>query len=256
MDVVREFANRHGITFPMLSDPDSAIIRTFGLFNETVEPGTRDYGIPHPALLFVDRTGRVIRKYMEERYYHRRALASILADDGEDIPLQMVGHVDHQHVAVRALTLQQEVYPGNRFGLLVDIEPKSGVHVYAPEAEPVYRSLTLRIDAQPYLVADAPVYPEPDGSWISPLNEQVPVYTRSTRVRVEVALGPRHELKPVLDAGGTLEVTGTLSFQACSETVCWAPQDVAVKWALTLLPPDLERSPEPLRRERLMQRNG
>jgi hypothetical protein len=240
----------------MLSDPDSAIIRAFGLFNETIERGTRDYGIPHPALLFVDRTERVIRKYMEERYYNRRSLATILADEGEEIPLQTVWQVDHEQVAVRALTLQQEVYPGNRFALMVDVEPKPGVHVYARGAGPDYRPLTLSMDARPYLAVDEPVYPAPDGTWTSPLDEQVPVYTRRTRVRVEVALGTRQELKPVYDTGGTMELTGILSFQACSETVCWAPQDVAVKWALTLLPPDLERSSEPLRRERLLQHHG
>ena len=68
----------------------------------------------------------------------------------------------------------------------------------------------------------------------------------SVRIRVEAALGTRQEMKPVYDAGGTLEVAGVLSFQACSETVCWPPQDVAVTWALRLLPPDLDRSPEPL----------
>jgi hypothetical protein len=254
--MLREFADRRRITYPMLSDSDSSIIRSFGLFNETIEPGTRDYGIPHPALLFVDRTGRVLRKYMEERYYHRRTLATILADDGEAVAPQTVGQADHEHVAVRALTLQREVYPGNRFALMVDVEPKPGVHVYAPGTGPDYRPLTLRIDAKPYLTAYAPVYPMPDGTWTSPLDERVPVYTRPTRVRVEVALGTRQELKPVYDAGGRLELTGILSFQACSETVCWAPEDIPVTWALALLPPDLERSPEPLRREQLLPRSG
>jgi hypothetical protein len=256
VDVLREFADRRRITYPMLSDSESSIIRSFGLFNETIEPGTRDYGIPYPGLFFVDRTGKVLRKYMEERYYHRRALATILADDGIAVPLQTVGQADHEHVAVRALTLQREVYPGNRFALMVDVELKPGVHVYAPGTGPDYRPLTLRIDAKPYLTADDPVYPMPDGTWTSPLDERVPVYTRPTRVRVEVALGTRQELKPVYDAGGKLELTGILSFQACSETVCWAPEDIPVTWALALLPPDLERSPEPLRREQLLPRSG
>lgn len=39
VDVLREFANRRGITYPMLSDPDSAIIRAFGLINEEVTDG-------------------------------------------------------------------------------------------------------------------------------------------------------------------------------------------------------------------------
>ncbi len=240
----------------MLSDADSSIIRAFGLFNETVAPGTRDYGIPHPALFFVDRSGTVLRKYMEERYYHRRALATILADDGEAVALQTVGQAGDEHVTVRALTLQREVYPGNRFALMAEVSPKPGVHVYAPGASPDYRSLALRIDTRPSLTAYEPAYPMPDGTWLSPLDERVPVYTRPTRVRVEVALGTRQELKPVYDAGGMLEVTGVLSFQACSETVCWAPQDIPVIWALALLPPDLERSPEPLRREQSLSRGS
>ena len=240
----------------MLSDPDSSIIRSFALFNETVQPGTRDYGIPHPALFFVDRAGTVLRKYMEERYYHRRTLATILADDSEAVALQTVGQGDGEHVTVRALTLQREVYPGNRFALMVDVEPKPGVHIYATGAGPDYRSLTLRIDAKPYLTVYEPVYPVPDGTWTSPLDEQIPVYTGPARLRIEVALGTRQELKPVYDAGGMLEVTGIISFQACSETVCWAPQDIPVTWAVTLLPPDLERSPEPLRREQSPPRTG
>ncbi len=256
VDVLREFADRRGITYPMLSDPDSTIIRAFGLFNEKIEPGTRDYGVPRPAIFFVDRAGRVIRKYMEERYYHRRALATILAEDGEPVDLQTVWQVDGEQVAVRALTLQREVYPGNRFALMVEVEPRPGLHVYAPGAGAEYRPLALRVHPQPYLAVDEPVYPPPDGLWTSPLEERVPVYTRRARVREEVVLGTRQELKPVYDAGGMLKVTGILSFQACSETACWPPVDVPVTWTLTLLPPDLERPPEPLQRERLKQRNG
>ena len=256
VDVLREFADCRGITYPILSDPDSAIIRAFGLLNEEIEPGTRDYGVPYPAIFFVDRAGRVVRKYMEERYYHRRALATILADEGELVDLQTVWQVDGEQVTIRALTLQREVYPGNRLALMVEVEPRPGVHVYAPGGGADYRPLTLRVHSQPYLTSDEPVYPAPDGTWTSPLEGRVPVYTRRVRIRLEVALGTRQELKPVYDAGGTVEVAGILSFQACSETLCWPPQDVTVTWALRLLPPDLDRSPEPLQRERLKQRKG
>lgn len=256
MEVLREFANRRGISYPMLSDPDSAIIRAFGLLNETIEPGTRDYGVPHPAIFFVDRSGIVVRKYMEEQYYHRRALATILADDGEPADLQTVWQADDEQVAIRALALQREVYPGNRFALMVEVVPRPGLHIYAPGAGADYRPLALRVHALPYLTMFEPIYPTPDGTWTSPLDEQVPVYTRAARVRVEVALGRRQELKPVYDAGSLLEVTGVLSFQACSDTVCWSPRDVPVTWPLALLPPDLERSPESLRRETLIQRKG
>src|SRR5713226_5740324 len=138
----------------MLSDPDSIIIRAFGLLNETIEPGTRDYGVPHPAIFFVDRASRVIRKYMEGRYYHRRAFATILADEGEPADLHTLWQVEREQVAIRALTLQREVYPGNRFALIVEVEPKPGLHVYAPGAGADYRPLGLRLHPEPYLAVD------------------------------------------------------------------------------------------------------
>ena len=40
-DVLRAFAAKHGITFPLLSDSGSAIIRRYGLLNTSVAPGDR-----------------------------------------------------------------------------------------------------------------------------------------------------------------------------------------------------------------------
>jgi peroxiredoxin len=45
--VLKNFADRQHITFPLLSDPESKIIRAFDILNETVAPGTAFYGIPN-----------------------------------------------------------------------------------------------------------------------------------------------------------------------------------------------------------------
>jgi predicted dithiol-disulfide oxidoreductase (DUF899 family) len=47
--VLKSFAERRGITFPLLSDPESKIIRDFGIFNEQSQKGTIQYGIPYPG---------------------------------------------------------------------------------------------------------------------------------------------------------------------------------------------------------------
>ncbi len=84
VEVLRDFAQRRGITYPLLADPHTVIIRRFGLFNEAIPPGDRAYGVPHPALLFVDPSGIVTRKYAEEKYFHRRTFATILAERRSD----------------------------------------------------------------------------------------------------------------------------------------------------------------------------
>ena len=50
-EILRGFADKHGIGFPLLSDHDSAVIRRFGIFNTNIAPGLRAHGVPHPVEL-------------------------------------------------------------------------------------------------------------------------------------------------------------------------------------------------------------
>jgi len=76
--VLKSFADRRHITFPLLSDPESKIIRAFGILNEQIAEGTPQYGIPHPGTYIVDRAGRVTAKYFEDDYTQRYMSAEIL----------------------------------------------------------------------------------------------------------------------------------------------------------------------------------
>ena len=48
-----------GITFPLLSDEGSKVIRSFGILNEEVPAGTQFAGIPYPGTFMVDPSGHV-----------------------------------------------------------------------------------------------------------------------------------------------------------------------------------------------------
>jgi peroxiredoxin len=75
---LKSFADRQHITYPLLSDPDSKIIRTYNILNEAVKPGTPTYGIPYPGVYVVDAQGRVVSKYFEDDYRERVSTAEIL----------------------------------------------------------------------------------------------------------------------------------------------------------------------------------
>jgi hypothetical protein len=76
---LKSFADRQRITYPLLSDPDSKIIRAFKILNETTKQGTPTYGIPYPGVYVVDAQGRVVSKYFEDDYKDRVSTADILA---------------------------------------------------------------------------------------------------------------------------------------------------------------------------------
>jgi alkyl hydroperoxide reductase subunit AhpC len=50
--VLAHFADRKGIGYSLLSDPESAAIRAFGLLNDNIEPGSPAYGIAFPGMFW------------------------------------------------------------------------------------------------------------------------------------------------------------------------------------------------------------
>src|SRR5271168_2406417 len=76
--VLKNFADRQHITFPLLSDPDSKIIRAFDILNETVPKDTPTYGIPYPGTYILDTQGRVAGKYFEDDFRERTSASDIL----------------------------------------------------------------------------------------------------------------------------------------------------------------------------------
>ncbi|MBA2260473.1 MAG: peroxiredoxin family protein, partial [Acidobacteria bacterium] len=85
-ETLKQFAQSRQITFPLISDPDSAIIRRFGLLNEQQDRQSRTYGVPHPGTFIVDRKGVVSARFFEDAYQERYTAATILATRGAAPP--------------------------------------------------------------------------------------------------------------------------------------------------------------------------
>ncbi len=63
------FAERRGIVFSLLSDPDSALIDAYGVRDPLYGEGHRAKGVPYPITLVVDETGVVRAKLFHEAGY-------------------------------------------------------------------------------------------------------------------------------------------------------------------------------------------
>jgi len=64
------------VDYPLLSDPDHAVIDRYGLRNQE-DP--RDRPIPHPTVLVLDEEGTVRWKFIEQNYRVRPTNDDILA---------------------------------------------------------------------------------------------------------------------------------------------------------------------------------
>jgi hypothetical protein len=239
VETLERFSASRGITFPLVSDPGSLIIRRYGLLNDTIDRANRAYGVPHPGTLIVDRRGVVVSRFFEDAYQERNTAASVLTRLGMAASgLTVSGRA--QHLAVDAAISDAIVAPGERVTIVLDIRPRRGIHVYAP-GKHSYQVVRLVVDPQPWLRVQPTQYPESEIYHFKPLDERVEVFTRPFRLSTDVTILATPEVQKLLAGRESLSLSGALDYQACDDKVCFNPDRVPVSFVLKLKA--LDRNP-------------
>jgi hypothetical protein len=231
-ETLKKFADSRAITFPLISDPGSAIIRRYGLLNETVDPKSRSYGIPHPGTFILDRKGVVTSRFFEDAYQERYTAATILSTIGKG-PAAGAMTASTPHLELKASISDTIAAPGERLSIVADVTPGRGMHVYAP-GKHTYQVVRLEIDPQPWLKVQPAVYPASEIYHFKPLDERVEVFIKPFRIRRDVTLLATQEAQKLLGAMTTALITGALEYQACDDKVCFNPARVPVSFTVTL----------------------
>ncbi len=239
--VLRAFADRMGgFRYPLLSDPDSKIIRDFGIFNRKVPRKHTWYGICYPGTFIVDQNGVVQSKFFEDHHMQRITAESILVKKyGADGIKRMEAKTDH--LTLSASVAQEVVRPGNRFTVMVDVDLKKAMHVYAPEVQN-YRPVSLTFEKQELLYFHKPDFPRPEKLLLAAIKETVPVYKDRVRVLQDVTVSHRYRDK-------SITLSGKFEYQACDDKACYLPASVPVTMTVEVIPYDTKRVPRELRIE-------
>lgn len=233
---IKEFAARHSIPYPILSDGDAAIIRRFGLvdrtFNATGDLVGKD--IPYAGTFLADAQGVVRDRFFEQAAENRRTTASILVLQGERGSGGQEVRADH--FTLRTSSSNAEVVPGQRFTLVLDFELKPKHHAYAPGVKG-YRPLELSLDPDPLFEVHDTRYPPAQTYYFAPLKETVPVFEGRFRVLKDVTAtlsGALPRFKEANEVAATL--TGSLRYQVCSDVVCYPPGALPLRFSVRIRP--------------------
>lgn len=246
--ILAAFAARRQISFPLLSDPGSAVITRFGLLNPAYPPGDLAHGVPYPGTFVTDASGVVTARFFEAAYARRRTAASILAEAG-DTPKALEPEIRSRAFTLRVSQSNRAAAPGQRLTLVLDFEMMPKMHAYAPGVTG-YRALALKLEPQPLVTFHETVLPPSRPYLFAPLQETVPVFEGRFRVTRDVSLAGGRELAEALKAPDPrLEIRGSLEYQACSDVLCLPPASLPLRFTVELLALDRERSPQAIQHQ-------
>jgi len=225
-----EFSQHHGITWPLLSDMGSKVIRRFGILNHHV---ARDhvpyYGIPFPGTYIIDEDGIVIEKLFN-RHYAGRSSPELMIDSalgeillGEDEPSTKVGNDDVQVSATfhgGDGTIKNSVVRQ----LVVRFELAEGLHIYD---EPVPDGMvSTRIEVTgPSGVRTGELFKPPTHPLsLSDLGIELNVWEGQVDFALPVWIDDRISGVTREHAMSDVPLTITIKYQACDDRVCRIPQ--------------------------------
>ena len=245
--ILKEFSDRKSITYPMLSDTNSKIIRAFGILN----PEGKGFaaGIPYPGIYYISPDGVIQKRYFESQYSDRFTPNDIYSDIFGISPLtgSVTAPIVGKHVTVKLSQSDVTVGAGNRLRLMIQIEPATHVHVYAPGAEKDgYKVVNLEMKPSADYRSEPLHYPASTFLAFPELKETVPVYSKSTVLSEDVVVTASKAFNASIGTGKDLQINGTLLYQACDDHQCFLPVEQPVSWMIHVQPFDLMRSPDGL----------
>ncbi len=238
--VLEDFAKRREITYPLLSDPDSSIIRSFGILNESAPKNTPFFGVPYPGTFIVSPAGVVTAKYFAPDYRERDTAAEILVRQFGISGDAQRSTAETKHLKVIASASAEAERPGQRVALVLDLELKPKMHIYAPGVAN-YLPVQWSLESNPQFTAGDVEYPKARVIQLPVIDEKVPVYTDHVRLIRDITVSQ--------NASTPLVVKGSLAYQACDDTQCYIPAKIPLEWTLQVEPLDRERVPAALQRK-------
>jgi hypothetical protein len=246
--VLQNFARRTGVKLTLLSDPQSKAIRAFGILNETIPKDHQFFGIPNPGDYLVDENGVVKAKFFEEKYADRYTAGEILVRTlGADASGPRT-QTDTDHLTLTAAASDEILRGGNRLALVVEVDLKAMMHVYAPGVEG-YIPIEWNMEEASGITSYAVEYPGSEMLHLPAIDETVPVYQGRFKMVRDVMIGQPKEIEHLLNERGELLVKGSFRYQACDDKICYLPKTVPLEWTFRIEEHDRTRAPEEMRRK-------
>lgn len=235
-EILKGFADRKGITYPLLSDAGSKVIRSFGIFNESIPNDRGSYGVPHPGQYIVNPQGVVQAKYFEDAYAERVTASSMLTRFFNKSP-DAVGQAETDELTMSWSISNQSARSGQHLTLILDVQLKDKMHVYAPGVEDFIPVAWTLSESNLYTGAAAE-FPEPEVLELKAIGKKAPVYHQSFRIIQDITIAGNKTLTQGLgnlrEQDRPLEIAGTFSYQACDDQVCFFPQKIPVSITVTI----------------------
>ncbi len=229
VDVLGRFADKFGITYPLLSDADAEAIRAFGLLNTSMAEDHEHYGLPRPGTYLIGEDGRVFGKTFYEGHNVRDAISDVLRDDFGVAHAQTgpAATANRPNARVTASFASSTIRRAQSLTLTVEVDVAAGKRICGPPGANGCAPLDVRLESGDAITLLGVRYPDADGA-------TAPAYEGKVVVKA-TCLGVNEDRDE--EVGLTVRVT----YQARDDETLYTPEEAAIPLSLYFVPHDWQR---------------
>lgn len=235
--MLRSFAAKHDISYPLLSDEGSAVIRDLGLYNEHLEqqaavygltPREDQYGVPYPGTFVLDEDGVIVEKLFEQSYRVRPQAADLLESAfGAEIGEAAVSkHAANDEIGVTVWLNDATYRPWQQLRLQIGVRIGDGLHIYGRPIPDGFFPFDVKIAPVDGLEYADLELPQPFPYRVEGLDEQFMAYEGEIRGILPFYITQNH---------GDLTLEINVSYQACTDRECFPPGEIKLSVPLAAL---------------------
>ena len=245
-EALKSFSDRYGITYDLLSDVGSVVIRRFGILNTLIDPEDPRagdfYGIPFPGTYVADEFGVVTERFFSRHYATRESAGTILDKAlGKVLLHEESPQANEQgdRVRITAFLSDADLKLEVINTLHVRLELAEGFHLYGEPLPDGFYPPRINVRPARGLRIGEPAYPPTTPKEFEILGVTLNVYQEVADIAVPIT--GTTELWGSSESGGAdgqppVELSIFVDYQVCSETICYRPQSARLMIETTLAP--------------------
>tara|TARA_A100001037_G_scaffold166237_1_gene149533 strand:- start:157 stop:1020 length:864 start_codon:yes stop_codon:yes gene_type:complete len=220
-EALRDFRDAHGITYTLLSDPDSDVIRTFGILNTLIDPADHPwYGIPFPGTYAIGHDGTITHKFFDSSQLVRAGPEQLLrAAQGQPMVEPSTPEASPEEAVEVSVTLDGDALARTvQKDLVARFRVPIGKHVYAQPAPEGSVSVNLVLDENARLVQRPLVRPISEPHTLTATDECFPVHHGVFELRLPITVNGAEDA-----SAEAIKLSGEVRWQSCDDEVCDIP---------------------------------
>ena len=226
-DALADYAAAHDTTFTMLSDPDSEVIRSFGILNTLIPPDDHPwYGLPFPGSYVVDADGIIVAKFFEHNFAVRSGPEQLLAAAlGQEFEVPgPSGDEPEDRVSVDVRVDGDRLPMGVTRQIVATFRVPDGQHLYGEPVPDGLVAAAIELDDLDGILSYEPVAPPTAPLTLAGTGETLQVYDGDVVLRLPITQNARKMQKD--DEGRFVTISGRVRWQACDDAECFLPESM------------------------------